>query len=519
MTSQRVRVRRLVGLLLSVLCCSVAVEGGAANAPEPGPSNVTFLKLQTGDKTIDQAFRIALGDLFSNVQDHRVPLLNAVTPLILAGLDYNSPWTRDAAINCWNVGSLVMPDIARNTLLSRVSGKPGSLLIADKGNYWDAIIWSIGAWNHYLCTGDRVFLATAYEVTVNTLRFYEETEFNAPYGLFRGLGWSDGVAAFEGKYANTGGSSAAIDWVKHNPGKLSKPGVGIPMMALSTNCLYYQAYAVAERMRKALGRDAQDFDRKAAKLKTAINRHLWNEKTGMYKFYIDEDEESNLQETLGNAYAIIFGIADKEKAGVLITNQQVTPAGVPCGWPPLTRYHTDSMTFARHNAVVWPQIQGFWVEALSLHQQSEKLWHEVSALARHAVRDMQFGEIYHPITGEMYGGMQEIYKGTPEKNGPVVLWKATNRQTWAATAFHRMVIFGLLGARVDESGIRFAPCIPKHFKQVELSNLRFRDMTIQIKIVGAGTAIKSARVNGKKSESASLNHSLKGAQQLELEVR
>ena len=30
--------------------------------------------------------------------------------MILAGLHYDTPWTRDAAINAWNGGSLMVPE-------------------------------------------------------------------------------------------------------------------------------------------------------------------------------------------------------------------------------------------------------------------------------------------------------------------------------------------------------------------------------------------------------------------------
>jgi hypothetical protein len=31
------------------------------------------------------------------------------------------------------------------------------------------VIWTIGAWHHYLATGDRDFLQRAYDVVTNTL--------------------------------------------------------------------------------------------------------------------------------------------------------------------------------------------------------------------------------------------------------------------------------------------------------------------------------------------------------------
>ena len=125
----------------------------------------------------------------------------------------------------------------------------GQVRIGEKyGQYWDAVVWATGAWNHYLYTGDRKFLALALEATKNSLAYFEQTEFDPQDNLFRGPGWSDGVAAYPDEYANAGGSSGILDWPKHNPGKVSKPGFGIPIKALSTNCLYYNAYVTVDKM-------------------------------------------------------------------------------------------------------------------------------------------------------------------------------------------------------------------------------------------------------------------------------
>jgi hypothetical protein len=465
--------------------------------------------LKTNNPVVNRAFRIAIGDYFSNIQPYKIAVADTSAPVILAGLNYDRPWTRDASINSWNGGSFITPAIARNTFMSVLISDNGKLRIG--GQYWDAVVWVSGAWNHYLITGDREFLKLAYEVTDNSLAYFEETEFNSSYNLFRGLGWSDGVAAYEGKYANTGGSSGAHYWPRYNTEKVSKPGFGIPMMALSTNCLYYNAYTLAAKMAGELHEDKSDWTRKAGNLKEAINKYLWSDSTGIYKFYIDEEEQSYLQETLGNAYAILFGIADESKAESIFQNQHVCPAGVPCGWPPLKRYRTDSLSYARHNAVVWPQIQGFWAEAAARYDKSEMLYHEIYSLAKHAVRDMQFVEIYHPVTGEKYGGIQE-------RNGKYVLWEATNRQTWAATGFIRMILYGVLGIRIDEKGIVFDPCIPKDLNEIVLSNLRYRNMLLQVKVLGAGTNIEKIFIDGKSSESPEIPNTLRGNHSIEIIV-
>ena len=87
---------------------------------------------------------------------------------------------------------------------------------------------------------------------------------------------------------------------------------------------------------------------------------------------------------------------------------------------------------------------------------------ELFNLAAHAVRDMQFAEIYHPLTGEIYGGLQE------REGQGIGLWGAASRQTWSATAYIRMVFIGLAGMRFDSDGVRFQPVMPKGVGKVHL---------------------------------------------------
>jgi hypothetical protein len=109
---------------------------------------VTIPTLHLDHGAAQEAFRIALGDLLGNVALFKDGLLDRPVPVILAGLHYDTPWTRDAAINAWNGASLLMPEVARNTLLSVLIRDDGKVRIG--GQYWDCIVWVTGAWNHYL---------------------------------------------------------------------------------------------------------------------------------------------------------------------------------------------------------------------------------------------------------------------------------------------------------------------------------------------------------------------------------
>ena len=453
----------------------------------PRPSS-RFVNLRTGDRDIDRAFRIAIGDLVGNIVPYKSGLLDRPRAVFVAGLDYDRPWTRDAAINTWNGAGMLLSGVTHNTLLSTLERTEDTTRIA--GQYWDAIIWTIGAWWQYLYTGDKEFLALALEATRNSLALLESTEFDASINLFRGPAvYGDGIAAYPDVYV-TGRSSSILDWPQFNPQDTSKPGYGIPMHALSTNCVYYYAYVLAERMASELGVPPDPtWSAKAEALKEAINRHFWQPHKGCYRYLVDPFGGCDHQEGLGHCFVLLFGIADAEQAEAIFRNQHVTPSGIPCVWPTFARYESaDGMSFGRHSGTVWPHIQGFWAHAAASYGKADLFEHELKKLARHACRDSQFAEIYHPISGEIYGGMQESDQGIRE-------WKSCSRQTWSATGFVRMIFMGLVGMTFEPDSIYFKPLLTERFKHVRLSHLPYRGMFLDIQIEGPGTQIAEFRIN------------------------
>ncbi len=449
--------------------------------------------LETDNRDLDMAFRIAVGDIASNIQPYEGGMLNGTEPAVMAGVNYDRPWTRDAAINAWNACGYITPSIARNTLLSVLTTSEGEPGIG--GQYWDAIIWTTGAWNYYLYTGDIAFLKLAYECTLNTIQYLEKREFDEQSNLFRGAAcYGDGVAAYPDYYAKVGGGSGILAWPENNPDKKVSEGYGLPMKALSTNCLYYNCYNILNRMENILDLNAGiDWTRKAEDLRTAINHYFWDEDRGRYLYLADSPVNSEHQEGLGHSFAVIFGVADGEQCEQLFKHQHITNAGIPCVWPTYDRYAKDSDSYGRHSGTVWPHVQGFWATAASTHNKMDIFRHELFRLAENASRDMQFVEIYHPDTSRPYGGYQE-------GGGSITMTRSADRQTWSATAFLRMVTMGLAGLKFSEEGITLSPCVPSCLEKVKLSNLRFRNMNLDIEINGNGQQTESVSINGKEAD-------------------
>ncbi len=446
----------------------------------------------TNNQEINQAYRMAIANVVGNIALFQDGILEGEVPCILAGLGYDTPWTRDTAINVWNGMGLLTPQVSKNTLCSVIAKDEKGYFI--DGQYWDKIIWTIGAWVYYLFNGDKDFLSLCYQAVKNTLLQLEQTEFSPEYNLFRGPAcYGDGVSAYPDIYADV--NSASILAAGWNKKEICHPiGMGLPMMALSTNCLYYAAYRIADCMAKELGYEPC-YEATANALKDAIHRHFWKEDLGHFAYLVDPFGGCKHQEGLGSAFALLFDVANGHHKECIINNQHITPHGIACVYPSFSRYDTpDGFGQGRHSGTVWPHIQGFWAQAMAKENQTEKFDEEFNLQTQNAIHSNQFAEIYHPTTGAVYGGRQE------DDNIGIREWISLPHQTWSATAYLSNILFNLIGLQFSTGGITFAPVGSSLTNRIELNNLIYRNACLDITITGSGKTISACRINGENAE-------------------
>jgi len=416
------------------------------------------------------------------------------------------------------------------------------------GDFITGFGWTLGAWSHYLITGDRSFLKVALEATLGAFDYYEPNEFDPELNLFRGPAIiGDGISSYPDFWVKSlKGVGHIKKWPEHNPDKKATVGLGLPMHALSTNCINYQAYLVASRMQQELGLPVdKTLLEKAERLKAAINKHFWREDAGTYRFLVDPFGGSDQQEGFGNTFAILFGIASKEQADRIFENMHITPQGIPINWPVYPRYASpDGMSYGNHNANVWPPVCGLWAQAAALAGRMDLFAFELKKHADRGCRDNQFAENYHPITGEIYGGIQEGRtarsgiglrafiearlggdgEATPEaleelfpaaegKVG-INLWRSCGRNTFSSTAYLRMVLNGLCGMQLETDGISFYPVIPAGMSPIAVYDIRYRNAILEIHITGEGNKVRKITINGK--EEAKIPSTAKGKQVVEI---
>lgn len=510
------RLRLPVGAAVLVLAATAVAGTGAstgtANAASGPPRPTLTFANSTTQAKLGAAYTMALTNLLdTNTVKYDPAVYNSSglmtdnpQEFIRAGGGYEQPWTRDASVNTWNAASLLEPKQAANTLWAAVTKQSGGQLIVQQDNQqWDQVIWMTSAWKHYLVTGDRTFLANAYQVAVNTLSVRRSQNFNSTFGLFQGPSFfNDGIAGYPAPPADSAESHGSF--VGDYPDTSS-------IMALSTNAVYYSAYRSAALMAAALskpGREVDKLNSSADALKTKINQHLWIPGKGLYGYFIHGDDSlsgqlDRTEEASGLSFAVLFGIADARQARSIMRNAHLQPYGIVDTYPNYARY-SDARP-GRHNGVVWPMVQGYWADAAAHIGNQARFANEVQSLAGLAVNSGQFAEIYNAQTGVVDGGWQT---GSH--------WDAAPDQTWSATAYLRMINNDLFGIKLAADGIRFRPMLPAGWGDATLRGVNYRGATLNIALHGSGDVIRSFKLDGRTTSANGVPASLTGTHSVDI---
>ena len=331
-------------------------------------------------------------------------------------------------------------------------------------------------------TGDRELVQPIYDRTMQSLRRGERDAYDAKTGLFKGCAsFMESNSAYPTNYAMKG----------ERIGKTR---------ALSTCLLYYRAYVIAAEAGQILGKDVQPLREKAAKLKDAINNRFWIPKQGYYAYFLDENNALNPRmEGLGEAFAILTGVAGEERARQILHSTPTTPWGFPCLWPQFEEWRDYNRDFAHyyHNGMIWPFVEGYWAWAASRMRDSATFGRELDALVKLSEKNDTFMELYRPEDGKP--------DGSP-------------RQLWSASGFLSMIYHGLFGMEFLEGGVRFAPVVPEGFQELALNNVKYRDARLSIVIKGHGTQIRLFSIDGTTTK-PQFPASQSGSHQIEILMR
>ncbi len=152
-------------------------------------------------------------------------------------------------------------------------------------DYFAAWIMSLN--DYYWFTGDKSLVCELYPTVTKIMDWY--AGHTNPYGLLSDVpGW------------------VFIDWAQ-----VDKQGA-----ITALNCFYYKALRDAAELALVCGleTDREQYLLLAEKLKVAINARLWSESLGAYVDCLTNEGQSTLVSQHSNALAVLYGIADADRA-------------------------------------------------------------------------------------------------------------------------------------------------------------------------------------------------------------
>ena len=151
----------------------------------------------------------------------------------------------------------------------------------------------------------------------------------------------------------------------------------------------------------------------------------------------------------------------------------------------------------RHNNLVWPFLNGFFIQAAANAGLEEIAARELRNMTRLINSSDGIYEIYNPYDGSVDGGWQI---GGDDLQGH--LWDSCPDQTWSATSYIGAILHGVFGIRIREDGIAFTPCVPEYLKDSSVKDLVIRDKRFSLTIRGSGSKISAVSVNGHPADHA-----------------
>ena len=409
----------------------------------------------------------------TGLMDPEVPFM------IRAGGSYENPWTRDSAINTWAAGRFILPQASKNTLLSVCTkDENGDPIILPDNQTWDRIVWAVGAWEYILATGDRKFLEDARGIVARGLAVLHAERYDEETGLYRG-----------GSFFNDGISGYPKDIYEPNKDHsfMGEHPRTETILCLSTNCIYCEAWNILGKMNALLGiADPQPSQRRNA-LKEAILRVFWNEETRKcsYMRYPDGRMDHS-QELAGISFGVLFGILP----ACALEDMAQEEYGIPSILPPFPGLFSKERP-GRHNNLIWPFLNGFYIHAAANAGLTEIAGKELANFTRLVNSSDGIYEIYNPYDGSVNGGWQI---GGDDLQGH--LWDSCPDQTWSATSYIGAVLHGVFGIRVEENRISFIPCVPEYLEGSSIQDLTIRGKKFSIVLSGWGKDISAVEING-----------------------
>ncbi|MFP5438954.1 MAG: MGH1-like glycoside hydrolase domain-containing protein [Bacteroidia bacterium] len=424
---------------------------------------------------VDALFKMSTEEALINIEPDRT---------FRTGAKWSGVWTRDISYSILLAFAYHQPDVAKISLMKKV--KRGRIIQdTGSGGAWpvssDRATWALAAWEIYKVTGDTDWLESSYAIIKNTLDDDYKTLYDTKTGLYRG-------------------ESSFLDWREQTYPKWMDNRDIYASENLGTNAVHYKTHTILAAMGRILGKDVSVYESRAEKLKAVINSYLWQEDKGYYAQYLYGREylsSSPRFEALGEALAILFEIADKNKVSRIIAESPVTEFGATCIYPQIPGIPPY------HNNAVWPFVQSYFNLAAAKAGNETVLNFGLAAIYRPAALFLTNYENFVASNGD--------YAGT-EINSDHMLWSMAGNLAMVYRVF--------MGMEFTEEGILFRPAVPKQYDGVKrLERFKYRNADLTITVNGYGNRISGFKLDGKAQDNYSVPNTISGCHTIEIEMQ
>jgi len=466
---------------------------------DPGPQYVRYREsealpfVRTGNIAFDALFALAGAEMRQNaVREIRDGNYNGGAPIacdcFATGEKWHYVWTRDLSYAADLGLAMLDPQRVRNSLGFKLSGyRPGIAKAAQVAGGRDGVqvVQDTGSGGSWPVSTDRVAWAFAAEEVLKLLPPEERTAFaRLALNALSNTIDNDRLAAFDRDTGLYTGEQSFLDWRDQSyaswiPDDLSSMATS---KALSTNVAHYKALHLAARLAREHGdaARAKRYAQWARELKTAINARLWLDDAGMYSSLTAGHFDGAPMykfDWLGQALAIITGVASPDRARRILANYRHGPMGAPVIWP-----QQQGMP-VYHNRAIWPFVTGYGLKAATQAGNVSVADAAYDSLMRGAALNLSNMENLEWLSGQPL----LLDERNPTLSGPVI---NSRRQLWSVGAYLGMVIENVFGVSTSDEGITLAPFVTARLRRAAfgasgeavLHNLRLRGKLIDIRL-------------------------------------
>jgi hypothetical protein len=456
---------------------------------------------RSGNLAFDALFALAGSEMRQNaVGQIRDGNYNGGAPIpcdcFETGEKWHYVWTRDLSYAADLGLALLDPARVRNSLDFKLSGyrkdvqglKNAAPQVAGSADGLQ-VVQDTGSGGSWPVSTDRLTWAFAAEETLRHLPAAERAAFaQRALAALANTIENDRIAAFDPLDGLYTGEQSFLDWRDQSyaawiPGDLASMSSA---KALSTNVVHYQALRFTAKLAREAG-DAENsaraarYDSWASDLKQAINARLWLQDEGMYSSLTAghlDGAPLHKFDWLGQALAIVTGVADAAQARSILSRYPHGPMGAPVIWP------QQPGVPVYHNRALWPFVTGYGLKAAAFAGNAAVADAAYESLMRGAALNMSNMENLEWLSGQPL----LLDEKNPSLIGPVI---NSRRQLWSAGAYLGMVIEQVFGVSATDEGIALRPFMTttlrretfKGTDQAALHNLRLRGQRMSVRLL------------------------------------